>query len=350
MQKYTTLEIRKKISEYKFVHILLNDKFSKYITDVINTNFSQDEHGFIFYGGYPTSQFTLPENNNIFIAETPHCITDSDNIKKIIFHGLYLFDVMYYLDQTPSLLKKSFWFPWGGDLYDYCDNEITKRVKCRIKGLIGNKHVLKIYKKKYTIPQNYIYTDLSLQKIDPEVLCKFSIPQKHYIQIMINNSSSPSTLEVLEQLKRFKNENIRIVTILSYGDIAWNKKILAKGKYDFGEKFTPILQYIPYNNYLKFLARNDILVWNHERPQGMSTIFTSMLLGKKIFMRSENIDYLRTNGYIITPTQQIKTLTFSDFCKNEKSKVNIELTKKRFEKNYILDNWKKIFTDNNVKR
>jgi hypothetical protein len=335
--------LRDKISSYKFIHVFVNDKFPRSIVEFINTHFPASEHCFVFCGGSPEKSFPLPKGNNIFNCPYPECLAVSDSVAKVIFHGLYHNGVIAYISEHHEIMAKSYWIPWGGDLHDIPSTPVGDYVRSNFQGVAGNAYTQKIYQQKHGKGKVFFPFSISFQSIEYEKIATTHVPQKEYVQIQVNNSTHPSTLEVFKYIERFRDEDIVVTTILSYGEQEWQRKILDEGKRIFGEKFCPILKYISKEAYLKFLARNDIYILNQDRPQGMTTAFTLMALGKKIFMRGDISEYLYDEGYTLYDTRSLPELSFEEFCANPVKEENKRLAAKRFDPAFQKQCWRTIF-------
>lgn len=336
-------DVRGKVSSYKFIHVFVNDKFSKSIVDFINAHFSASEHCFIFCGGHSAEQFPLPEGDNVFNCRHPACLAVSDSVSKVIFHGLYSTDVVEYIFQHSEIMNKSYWIPWGGDLHDAHSNPIGDYVRRNFQGVAANAYTKKIYQQRHGEGKVFFPFSMTFQSIEYERIVATPVPQKKYIQIQVNNSTHPSTLEVFNNLAKFRDENIIVTTILSYGIQKWKSKILEEGKRIFGEKFRPIVDYIPKEAYIKILARNDIYILNQHRPQGMTTTFTSMLLEKKVFMRGEISGYLHDEGYSLYDSRSLPALSFAQLLDNPAKEKNKHLAAGRFDPVFQKQCWQNIF-------
>ena len=336
-------EIRSKITSYKYIHVVTNDKFSASIVTFILKHFDPSEHCFLFCGGHPAAEFPIPEGDNIFSCSNPAALGVSDAVSKVIFHGLYDGGVVRYLSEHPEIMAKSYWVPWGGDLHDVPSTPTDDYVRKNFQGVAANAYTKKIYQRKYGQGKVFFPFSICFESIEYEKIIATPIPKKQYVQIQINNSAHHSTLEAFEFLEKFRNENIRVTTILSYGSINWNAKIIREGKRIFGDKFRPIQDYIPKEMYIKLLARNDIFILNQDRPQGMTTAFTSMLLGQKIFMRGDISEYLHDEGYTLYDTRSIAGLSFEELCANPAKEENKRLVPRRFDPAFQKQCWKALF-------
>lgn len=341
--------LRDKIQTFKYVHVFYNDKFCKSIVEFIADNFIKDEHCFIFTGGIPESEMPLPNKPNVFSFPGSICLSNSDNVDKFIFHGLYMPAIDILLYNNRDILQKSYWLPWGYDIYETDnDTEMMSYVKGHMAGVAANNRVRQLYTEKYGhyghTPHFFPY-NITYESIPYKAIISTKVPLKDYYQILVNNSSHETTLEALGFLKGFRNENIKVYTILSYGDHQWDEKIIKKGKDLFGDKFIPVTNYIPPEQYIKFLARNDVFILNQRRPQGMTTFFAMMLLGKKVFMRSELSEYLKMDGYSIGDTQAIPEMSFAELLQVSEPDTNRRLAAQRFDPTHVRKFWETIFDD-----
>ena len=335
--------LREKISSYKYVHVFVNDKFCKSIVNFINEHFDPSGHCFFLCGGLPEEQVPLSEGDNIFSCAHPACLCVSDSVSKVIFHGLYNGAVIEYIRQRPEIMAKSYWIPWGGDLHDVPSSPVGDYVRRNFQGVAANAYTKEIYQQKHGEGKVFFPFSMTYQSIEFDRIITTPIPKKQYIQIQVNNSAHPSTLEALYSLKKFKDENIVVTTILSYGMTEWSYKIENEGKRIFGDKFRPILKYIPKENYVKLLARNDIYILNQQRPQGMTTAFTSMLLGQKVFMRGDISEYLHDEGYTLYDTRSLPELSLEQLIDNPAKEENKRLAAGRFDPVFQKQCWQNIF-------
>ena len=349
-EKLKSIRLRAEMSTCRFIHVLKNDKFCKPIVDFINRHFDPEEHFFIFLQIYAHSfdEFPLPEGDNVFYSEDPACLAVSSLVSKVIFHGMYSNIIADHVRKHPEILEKAYWIPWGGDLYNPLiqPNKSLPYVQARVRGVAGNARIIAEYKRRYgSEGKVFLPFNVTFESIPYAEILAQPIPQKDYVQILVNNSAHPSTLEVLRALEKFKDENIRVATVLSYGATQHNQEILELGQSIFADKFFALTEYVPPDEYLKFLAKNDIYIMNQERPQGMTTAFTAMLLGQKIFMREECSGYLSDEGYTIYPTASLPDLSFAELCALDPADAekNRQLADRRFNPKQVAEAWRNIF-------
>lgn len=217
---------------------------------------------------------------------------------KIILHGLFDIKLIFILFFTPWLLKRCYWVVWGGDLYVYKLGRNNKNWK-------GREFFRRPVIKNMGHLVTYILGDVELArewygakgKYYECIMYPSNLYKSYEIQdkqgetknILVGNSADPSNnhLDVFDKLEAFKGQDIKIYAPLSYGNPDYAKSIIQQGKQRFGDKFEALTEHMPFNQYLEFLGKIDIAVFNHKRQQAMGNTITLLGLGKKVFMRSD---------------------------------------------------------------
>ena len=167
--------------------------------------------------------------------------------------------------------------------------------------------------------------------------------KRNYTVVQINNSSDKSTIEVFHWLEKFKNENIMIRTIVSYGDC--KDEVIKEGVRIFGEKFEYLENYLNPQDYAFYISNSDILILNQNRQQGVGNTKAFLYLKKKVFIRSDvsTYNYLYSNNIHIDDTLEIKNMSFDDFIKNDYADVNKACVDKYFDLKLLSETWAKAF-------
>lgn len=322
-EKYT--QIKTLTEKSKNIHFMFNDKFANTTIEFINKNFQPIENLFLVSRLLPEN-YTMqkfPVGKNVIELnpeEFDYSLLNPKDLanKKLIFHSLFNQNDVKLLYENQDLLKHSYWMVWGGDLYSAPTDESNTFVRQNIYG-IGSFSDNDLVKQKYG--SNHIFFDTNMA-IAPtnvsEILSKLKNKQikNETIVIQVNNSADYSTLEMFDILAKFKNENIRIKTILSYGATKFNDKIIEKGCEIFGNKFSYLDKMLTPKDYAEHLAGNDILILNQNRQQGGGNAFSSVILGKKVFIKSEitTTQYFLNNKIKVFDTNKIKDMSFYEFC------------------------------------
>ena len=115
---------------------------------------------------------------------------------------------------------------------------------------------------------------------------------------LIGNSADPSNnhLEIISKLSPLKDQDIRIICPLSYGDMSYAQEIAKAGHDIFGGKFEPLLKLLSLDEYLKVLADVDIAIFAHQRQQAMGNTITLLGMGKMVYIRKDTStwDFLKS--------------------------------------------------------
>lgn len=342
--------LNQNILKSKFVHFVNNDKFIQPYISLINSHFDNNEH--IFLCKYQKNYLPFPKGNNVYqIADKDIYILKFAKHNKFIVQSFHDAEILNFLYKNKDVLSRAAWFLWGGDLYNARRNEIEDTVKkivpiisCCVEEdyhsavkVFGGKHIYV----KATVPS----------PIDRTTVLKYQNKSnsRHPIKIQINNSANKTTIEMLNILSKFKDENISISTILSYGDLTYKQEIIEVGTRIFGSKFNYLDKYMSGDDYTKILADNDILVMYQNRQEGLGNIVTSLALGCKCFIRHDisSLSLLKELGLEAFDSREIEKLTFEEL---KEYSVNIKETNmqnaiKVFDEEYLAKQWNDLFNE-----
>ena len=328
------LALNLRIKKYKYVHIMFNDKFNKPFVDFLNKKFNKQEHFVLCKRWY--NEHPFPEGSNVAEIANLRFLNFSKN-KKIICHSLFDKELINYLYKHKDILKtKAYWIIWGGDLYDAERDEKNDYVRCNFKGYLSDIDK-NFFEEKFSIKKENFHKFFYKFPITLNMIRMTHKINKTYIKIQINNSADKSTLQMLEILSKFKDENIRITTILSYGETEFNNEIIQKGKEIFKNKFEYIDKYMTPQEYAQHLAQNDILVLCQNRQQGFGNTLCSLMLGSKVYIKNEIsvYNYLNTSGLKIFDTNEIYKLNFKEFVLNDFVELNRTKVSKYYDDSYL---------------
>lgn len=288
----------------KIIHIAVGDKFLPPFIQFLKGNFDFSQHEFLLTTGMATNELT-PEKN-VYVAKRTvlsrfkhyfQAIIKIHQADKVILHGLFDIKLVFLLFFMPWLLKKCYWIIWGGDLYIYQlgerdsrwkRNEFFRRPVIRRMGHLVTyiKGDIELARKWYGAKGQHHECIMYLSNVYKEL--DVSVKTTSTINIQVGNSADPSNnhIEALEKLLPYKNDDICIYAPLSYGSQEYAKKVIAQGKKWFGDKFIPLTDFMPFEEYLRFLGNIDIAFFNHKRQQALGNAITLLGLGKKVYIRS----------------------------------------------------------------
>jgi len=273
---------------------MYGEKFIEPFIQLVNENFPSSKHYFIII---KNKKFHIkPRSNIVFLKSNMSAFQKCliymkhlNQVDKIILHGLFDRDILLVLFFQPWLLKKCYWVMWGGDFYfpqkrSWIKKQIIKRIGHFVTYIKGDYELArKWYGAKGERHECFMYPSNLYKKYDIK-------PNEHNtINIQLGNSADPTNnhIEVLEKLLKYKDEDIKIFVPLSYGNEEYSKSVTLKGKEFFGDKFIPLMEFVPFEKYLEFLGEIDIAIFAHRRQQAMGNMITLLGLGKKVYMRSD---------------------------------------------------------------
>jgi hypothetical protein len=341
-QKRRTVRIPA-LKKCKYVHIMHNDKFIAPFVDFMNRNFNPDEHLFLCMHTCP--QFPFPTGKNVVkIRDLRGIKLNRANIKQVICHSLFIPGLVDYLYQHQDILThKAYWCIWGGDLYNAPRDAVNDFVRKNFYAYIGlmdreyalNKYGMRdnFYGANYIFPTLFGNDDVVIQK------------SEHPIRIQVNNSADDSTLEMLDILSKFRDQDIEIYTILSYGKMEYRDQIIARGTELFGDKFHYLDKYLEPDEYKEFVKQNHILILNQNRQQGVGNTILNIQYGNKVFIRGDVSTYKYLNdvdGVKIFDSRNIGDMTFDEFIRNDYVAQNRKNIRNRTEEESLVLQWNNI--------
>ena len=323
----------------KIVHIIILDKFIPPFIDFINEHFDTNEHLFVILGK-ERYKFGLTKEHDVVwidsIFKLFNLAVGLNSSRKIIIHGLWsqIFNMILFVQ--PWLLKKSYWVMWGGDFYfperhGWLQKWVIKNIGFLITANEGDYILSKeLYNSKGKRVHSIMYPS-NLYK-DSNILINKKRNSMDSINIQLGNSADPENnhLEIIEKLKLYKSENIKIYVPLSYGDKLYANKVITEGKRIFGKNFIPMLEFLPLDEYQVFLNNIDIAIFAHSRQQAMGNIITLLSLGKKIYLRNNITTWklLREQGIQVFDINKFNLTINSEILFKNKEQVAKYYSKK----------------------
>lgn len=334
-------------------------KFFLSFRDLIHAHFADGRHKFIVYG--PVDQAALPRSIDTVVYPSllmNICALSKamQHAEKIILHGLFSTHLLYVLALQPWLLKKCYWVIWGGDLYvhqaelkdwRWRKNELFRRLVIQRLGYLltyipGD---VLLARKWYGAKGRYQECLMYSSNIYKEHF--ISSKNGSVVNILAGNSADPTNnhLEVFEKLVACKSENMMIYCPLSYGGVdgTYAKKIAEKGRAIFGDRFVPLIDFMPFGKYMELLGQIDVAVFAHKRQQGMGNTITLLGLGKKVYMQSGVTPWVLLDGLGI----KVFDFRMLDLAQiDDKTQVvNKNEIKQYFSEAMLSKQWQHIFED-----
>lgn len=137
--------------------------------------------------------------------------------------------------------------------------------------------------------------------------------------VLLGNSDTVTNnhLEILDELAKFKSENIKLIIPLNYGNKWYGDLVERKAIKIFGKnKVTALRTFMSRDEYYKVLDQVDIAVMNHYRTQAAGNTLALFYRGKKVYIheRSSTYQLLNSNGVVVGNSAEIGRISFEEFA------------------------------------
>jgi len=247
----------------------------------------------------------------------------------VVFHGLPnnggILSALKALDSS----TKTIWIGWGYDYYDLIPRKllkekteklikrknakdlflnfkvILKKIVFRLLNIDKTKLINKIDVFSPVLYEDYLLVKESVKNfkpkymawnyanIDDNILRKDEKKRVDGLNILVGNSASNTNnhLEAFELLSNINLDNRKVIVPLSYGDELYKEQIVQNGQEIFGDKFYPLLDFMPVEEYKDVLQSCSIVIMNHLRQQALGNINIALLKGAKVFLDEQNPVY-----------------------------------------------------------
>ena len=345
------------------LHVASPSVFLGPLQRLVRAEFHQQDHRFWFNAsndmhGIDEGKKVYVQGKGFFEALKAYAklVNQMHTARIVMLHGLFNPRILVLLSLMPWLLPKCYWVILGGDLYQYKKPKVSWR--SRIIELFRR---LVIRRVGHLV--TYVKGDVELARqwygaigIHHECIMYLSnvvdfkmamgpseVSDHDGLKILFGNSADPSNnhIEALERLLPFKDQAIEIWAPLSYGDQNHAKKVISQGKAWFGDKFVPMTDFMPFEQYFEFLKSVDVAIFNHQRQQAMGNTITLLGMGKTVFMRSDvsQWELFANEGITVLDIEHndLKILD-ADAIAN-----NVQIVREKFSRNKLVEQYARIF-------
>jgi dTDP-N-acetylfucosamine:lipid II N-acetylfucosaminyltransferase len=287
----------------EILHIFNWDKkFFCPFRSFIRENFADGRHRFVVYGNTGADSTVASDDTTVYPArllkKASKLSLEFAGAEKIMLHGLFHSHLYYILSLQPWLLKKCYWYIWGGDLYvhengnrglRFQKDELVRRFVISRLG-----HLVTYVPGDYELAKEWYgatgaYHECIMYPSNVYRNSAAPVPENGPMNIQVGNSADPENrhIEIFERLSPYRDEDIKIYVPLSYGDQTHAAEVIEAGTRMFGHRFIPMTDFMPYSQYCEFLRSLDIATFYHKRQQGMGNMIALLGMGKKVYMRSD---------------------------------------------------------------
>ena len=378
-------KIRLGKEKIKFLHIIRPSESVSYsIIKIINDNFNKEEHKFLINRRVPLEtcgklmQFEIVDffiQGATKIARIKYFYNRLNNADHIIWHGLYAGygklimekKELFFLSFFNKFLKKITWVPWGMDLYEWKVDTSELRGIDFIKATIGNMlsrlirenvaNVVTIfppdaegYKEQFNSDITIFDGSYSAPNFIEDIERTRPIHRKNskYINILLGHTANPwnKHFEALNNLSKFRDENIRIYIPLSYGvDRDYANSVKEYANKLFGNKAICIFREMNLENYIRFLWSIDVAYFLLERQAALGNLMRLIYMGKRIYLPSNTVmyDFFRSQDIDIADANTVIQKTFDEFIKPINNTTPPQYILDRTNPNKVVEKWRYIF-------
>lgn len=371
----------------KFLHIIRpSEELATPMIEIVYNNFDINEHQFLINRRIPLcmcERLMRYSNVNLFLVgqtklkRIRYMYNRLKKAEHVIWHGFYagygkpILDVreLLLVSAFPELLKKTTWVGWGSDIYDWRADLSKLKGLTHMKAKVLNRLSLKA---RLSVP-NFVsvfppdadkfreefgdsariydgtYSNLQFREILEETRPNKHRTVEHPVKIMVGHSANCWNyhIQILNDLAKYRYENIRIYIPLSTGvDHKYRLHVQQYAQMLFGKKAVCINKKLPLRNYIRLLWNMDIAVFRLDRQAALGNLMNLFYMGKKVYLPADTImyDFFKAGGVPVHDINQLGTLSFDDFTRNEHIPVP-QYIHERTDTDRIVEKWRLIFDE-----
>ena len=357
-----------------FLHISLSSyRMMGPYTKMIRDHFPMEEHRFLYLDALaPDDEKLLDFGNSIVLANgepdrRKKVLQELDRADYIIWHGLIFGTKRVLLCLKRKYRRKSIWVMRGLDLYNWKKEQKTlKAFVCNIINYWCRKRIPnvgyifgtdeEVYRKQFGNKAKMFYVPYPMpeEAFDDLEKYKDSLPRKNgttYIQVNHNAFAFNRHLDILESIKPYAHEKIKVIIPLSYGNDWHDSKkgyvyqVQTCAEEYFGDKAVCLKRLIPGNQYTELLCNTDISIYGAPRQNGLGNILRSLYMGNKVFLSEDNplYPFFKSKNIDVYSTESIPTLSYEEFIKPASSENATEWIRRNHHPAANMLFWKYTF-------
>ena len=367
------------VPSVKNLHIMTDTNFqvTGSFIRMINESSEAGKHLFLM----DESHFTMPEDirsleNTLTVKNLGSSsegirtlIAYCDAAENIFWHSLgWHWKLQKKLLGHKNITDKSVWISWGNDLYNFVKKgksfpekiyrNYTKRIMLSFRKRMKAGCVIfpkdkdamekilgpdkKIYVSRYTT-----FTKEDLENAKPKEDAAIAKP----LTIMVGHAAAPvlDHFNVLDALAAYKNENIRVIVPLSYGEKAYGDSVAAYAKDIFGDKAEIIREMMSPEDYTRLLWGVDMAVFHTDRQIALGNICRLLYMCCKIYTKKGGAlwEELAGSGCVLYDSGDVGKLPLGALAdrKDLESSGNRAFAEDSMDPDKTFEMWLKVFKD-----
>lgn len=301
-------------------------------------------------------------------------------VDRIVLHGMrdYMLPLLMFLKKSFDF--KVYWIFWGYELYEtlcyergyrlldetfsifdrlfyYTPNRFSKVLRkltanyrpgafAKLFGMIDyfcfwNKRDYDLLKVNFKTDAEFRFFAYSANETGQQPESLFRLRERKTACVQINHQASlfGNHGTVFRRLAEIDPTNSLVKLVpLSYGHRLIRERTLRTGKSMFGDKFRPVLGYMPQDEYFDMLDKVDVAIFGQRRQEASGNIIQLLRNGVKVFLRNDNnlLYYYREKGYLI--------FSFEDDLKDIRSVEALSIEEQQHNRDCFMRN--RLYYDN----
>lgn len=275
---------------------------------------------------------------------------------KVIIHSYSSLNLWLLCFIFQYKLSSFSWYIWGADLYFY--KIAHSSIKFRIFEFLRCKTIPKFKNVIVSVVEDYELAK-SIYKLNGCMYCTqypnygivpfYKKNEKKSTGILLGNSADPSNNHILalDLISHFAKENIKVFIPLSYGgNSEYIRNVISYGKKIFGDNLIPMTEILPYEQYIQFLKKIDIMLCFHDRQQALGNLWVVLSNGRKVFIKESVTTYsfMKKLGLDIYSTLEIdNNIEKFRHMPIDSSENNNRIVNEIFSRDAMISTWVKIY-------
>jgi dTDP-N-acetylfucosamine:lipid II N-acetylfucosaminyltransferase len=317
----------------KIVHLARDEKFIPLMRELFELAFPGCNHWLIARRSRTALKFVAPGPGVLDRAEwwfrTPLVARDVAGADAIVAHSMTTI-FANAIRRAPERARVA-WLGWGYDYYPLLTPQLGPALLSQTRALVGADDVEAPQEK--TMALTAIAPCLhSFCVLPPEVpLLRRAVPglvaAHHELplfttedvfergaasmdgpDVLVGNSATASNNHVEAfELLRGRVKDARVIAPLSYGNLNYGRQVAEVGARLFGERFDPLMQWMPIDEYNRRIGSCGFVMMNHRRQQAVGNIGAALFKGATVYLRPENplASFYRELGIHLRSTDEL---------------------------------------------
>lgn len=316
-----------------FLHIMPKEKFTYGFIEFTLVSFHDVNVRFVVYGDDGAQGYEPYVDERVVPVPSSKAVFRDEKSLKLLREADVVILNWVNMSMLPSMwhyLPKTHLLFWGGDFSPYVPGKrqgLPQHLKRRLlaasirraRGVVGivRSDLEKIASVGGRAGTENVCEIAYLPSRDSAGFAPSSKRRSPTVNVLLGNSATPTNRHqsAIEALSRFAAKDVRVYAPLSYGDDDYRAKVIERGRGAFGDKFAPVTGFMERAEYIDFLSKMDVGVFNYDRQQGLGNIYLLLRMGTKVYLSSDSsmLADLRADGAAVSCFEDVGHESFEDF-------------------------------------